>query len=134
MRFLIFDSNVVYAKKVANLLRDRVLDAEVELAHNLPVLRHRLEGQIYDLVIADVDTTMDTELATIELNRAAETMPVIIWSAVRGNGDEVGTRILQKCKATQVLRKAFATEDIESALSRAVTSASGSSAARPAVG
>jgi DNA-binding NtrC family response regulator len=131
MRFLIFDSNVVYAKRVANLLCDRVLGAEVELAHNLPVLQRRLEGEPYDLVIADVDTTMDTELAVLELNRAAARMPVIIWSAIR-NGEDMGTRVLQKCNATQILRKAFATEDIETALSKAVSSAYGSPP-RPAV-
>jgi DNA-binding NarL/FixJ family response regulator len=132
MRFLIFDSNVVYAKKVANLLRERVLEADVELAHNLSVLTHRLGGLAYDLVIADVDTTMDTELAIAELNRAAERMPVIIWSAIR-NGEVMGTRILQRCNATQVLKKAFATEDIESALNKVVNS-SISSSVRPAVG
>jgi hypothetical protein len=132
MRFLIFDSNVVYAKKVAQLLRDRVLEADVELAHNLSVLNHRLGGPAYDLVIADVDTTLDTDLATAELNRASERMPVIIWSVVR-NGDVLGTRILQRCNATQILKKAFATEDIQSALSQAVHTAYTSSGLRAAV-
>ena len=46
MRFLIFDSNVVYAKKVAQLLHQHVREAEVDLAHNVPVLRRRLEGEL----------------------------------------------------------------------------------------
>jgi len=121
MRFLVFDSNLVYAKRVVELLELYVKDVEVEVAHNIPVLRHRLAGNTYDLVIADVDTAVDTEQAQEILGKAAERMPIILWSAVCGLTGE--TQVIRKCKATQILQKAFNREDLQHVLAEAVGSA-----------
>ncbi len=121
MRFLVFDSNVVYAKRVAELLRQYVKGVEVEMAHNTAVLSHRLDGRCYDLVIADVDTALDTDQAQDVLGKASERMPIIIWSSVHGPAGE--TQIIKKCNATQILQKAFNREDLQHVLAEAVGSA-----------
>lgn len=121
MRFLVFDSNVVFAKRVAELLRQYVKGVDVELAHNTAVLSHRIDERTYDLVIADVDTALDIDQAQSVLGKAAERMPIILWSAVRGPVGQ--TQIIQKCNATQILQKAFNKEDLQHVLAEAVGSA-----------
>jgi len=118
MRFLIFDSNRVYAKKVQALIEEHIKDAEVELAHNIPVLRQRLDGARYDLILADVDTTLDTAAALKELNLVAKKSMVVVWSAVRTPVTK--TQVSPRCDAAMVLPKAFEPKAIQVALDKVI--------------
>ena len=105
MKFLIFDSNRIYAKKVKALLEEHVHGAEVDMAHNVPVLCSRLAANRYDLVLADVDTALDTSSAVRELNRVSVQCKVVLWSSLRSPVTETGRHT--RCDAAAVLQKPY---------------------------
>ena len=119
MRLLIFDSNKVYANKIKALVEEHVKDAEIELACNIPILRHRLEMTRYDLILADVETALDTDVALALLNGVAKVSMVVIWTAVRTAVTK--TQVCPHCDAAMVIPKVFATRDINSTLDKVMS-------------
>src|ERR1700753_879464 len=69
MRVLLFDTNLVAAKSLGNLVKHHVRDVVVHSASNVAVLEHRLAETTYDLIIADIDTTLEIEHAAAILRR-----------------------------------------------------------------
>jgi DNA-binding NtrC family response regulator len=119
MTILLFDSNVVYAKQVAGEMAKHLNDADIHMAHNTAVLRHRLDNQHYDLVVADISAASDCELAADILREASKSMTIVVWSAVNGAD---ATDVCKKCHATQILRKEFGIEGMKNAVAKAVRS------------
>lgn len=126
MNVLVFDSNVVYAKQVACTMGEHLKDAAVYLAHNTAVLQHRLSQRHYDLVVADISSTMDCEVAAGMLKEASKDTPIVVWSDV----STLSTiDLCKKCHATQVLKKEFS----QAGMQEAVTKAFGSGHRLPVV-
>lgn len=90
MRVLLFDSNVVAAKRLGNIVEQHVQGAEVEYASNLEVLEHRLAEKSYDFVLADIDATLELERATSILRDAQEKAVVYLFSQI-GNAEWLRT-------------------------------------------
>jgi CheY-like chemotaxis protein len=120
MNILVFDSNVVYAKQVCDALKRHVKDVAVDMAHNTAVLRHRLQHNCYELVIADVNSAMDTQVAADVLKEASRETPIVIWSAYGGGNAGDSQEMEGVGRSTQFLRKEFDEESIKRVLSEAV--------------
>lgn len=80
MRALLFDPNVVAAKRIGNMIELHAKDAQVDYAPNTAVLQHRLANNHYDLVLADIDTTLDVEGAAELLRAVKEPTHVFLLS------------------------------------------------------
>jgi hypothetical protein len=82
MRILIFDTNVVFAHWVGKILQTHLKSVELAYAHDQFVLLRRLEDKAgYDLVLADVEATHDSQdvLATLHQSGAE----VVLWSNLK---------------------------------------------------
>lgn len=90
MRVLLFDSNVVAAKRLGHIVEQHVQGAEVEYASNLEVLEHRVSEKTYDFVLADIDATLELERATAILRSIQEKSIVYLFSQI-GNADWLRT-------------------------------------------
>lgn len=120
MNVLVFDTNVVYAKRVSSLLQNHLKDVSVDLAHNTSVLQHRLSNNCYDLVIADVNSAMDTQMASDMLKKASRETPIVVWSAF-GGGEAADSQELDGIgSSTQFFRKEFGEEGLRRVLTEAV--------------
>ncbi len=78
MRILLFDLNLVFAKQVAKILDTHLKEAQIDFAHNLMLLSHYIKDRKYDLILADTDTAIDSDMA-IEILQNTEAT-VILWS------------------------------------------------------
>lgn len=78
MNILVFDTNRVFAKKAASFLIEQLKNAEVDIADNAFILAKRLADITYDVIIADIDTAIDSK-NIIKILRQYKT-PVVIWS------------------------------------------------------
>lgn len=121
MNILVFDSNVVYAKRVCAALKKHMKDAMVDMAHNTAVLQHRLKTNCYELVIADVNSAMDTQAAAAVLKEASRETPIVVWSAFGGGNAGDSQEMQGVGSSTQFLRKEFD----EDALKRVISEAMG---------
>jgi DNA-binding NarL/FixJ family response regulator len=79
MRILIFDSNRVFARCIGRLLERHLRHPVVDYAYDPAVLRQRLADDVFDLVLADIETT-DTDAATDALRGVGS--PVVLWSFI----------------------------------------------------
>ena len=92
MRVLIYDSNLVFARRVSSVIHEHVHNAEVDIAHNVPVLKRRLEENKYDIVLADVDVSVDGVLAKPYLQEArAAGTSVLLWTFLEREDRELVT-------------------------------------------
>lgn len=80
MRALLFDPNVVAAKRIGNLIELHAKDAHVEYATNVSVLQHRLANNHYDLVLADIDATLEVDEAADILKTVKEPTQIFLLS------------------------------------------------------
>ena len=120
MNILVFDSNVVYAKQVCLALKKYVKDASVDMAHNTAVLQHRLKTNCYELVIADVNSAMDTKTAADMLKAASKETPIVVWSAFGGGNAHDSSEMEGVGSSTQFLKKEFDEESIRKVLNEAM--------------
>lgn len=81
MKVLIFDTNLVFAKRVRDcLLENFQLNVEVDIATNYHILCKKLDED-YDFIIADIVSTPDMELILNEFRRARQKGKTIYtWS------------------------------------------------------
>ena len=79
-RILIFDSNRVVAKKITKVISELVDNITIDMAENIYVLQDRLDKNSYDLIIADVETAADSELALEYLH--ATKARVVLWTMI----------------------------------------------------
>ncbi len=80
MRALLFDPNVVAAKRIGNLIELHAKDAVVDYATNVSILQHRLANGQYDLVLADIDATLDVNQAADVLKTVKEPTQIFLLS------------------------------------------------------
>ena len=78
IKILVVDTNVVYARRVCNVLQSHGKDIEVDIAHNIYILRDRLKKNGYDLVLADL-LSVTKPADYMELLGHLK-IPVIAWS------------------------------------------------------
>ena len=104
-RVLVVDSNLDYARRVATVLSHHGCDLKVELAWNLPLLRHRLSTATYDLVLADVMTSPSPSAFAKELSKLKT--PVVVWSLLDGTD-----RLRDRLSGTTIIRKPIDPETI----------------------
>jgi CheY-like chemotaxis protein len=97
VRILIVDSNLVFAKKVGEFLREHVKNADVHYATNVPILKRRLAKQTFDFILADILTAFDADGLVRELGNV-ET-PMVIWSVLESTQD------IQRSAITNMARK-----------------------------
>lgn len=100
MRVLLFDSNLVAAKRLGNIVQQHVKGAQVEYATNIEILEHRLAEHMYDFVLADIDATLELERATTILQQAGEKATVYLLSQI-GNAEwlralKITSRVMQR--------------------------------------
>jgi len=80
MKVLVFDSNIDFARRAVEFLRENVRDVTADLASNLFVLRKRLQEDTWDFVLADVTAAgfmgdVIDELKSLQC-------PVVVWSTL----------------------------------------------------
>ena len=80
MNILVFDSNLVYAKKIGEMLEQHVKEAHIFYASDVPVLCRRLATLKLDLILADVFTAFEADRLLVELKHTH--VPVVVWSSL----------------------------------------------------
>ena len=78
MRILVVDSNVTFARKVSDFLSSKLSHADVDIASNVYIVRRRIRENTYDLIIADVVTTLDSDSIVEALGKSQA--PKLVWS------------------------------------------------------
>lgn len=110
---LVVDSNLTYARKISDFLLKHVKEVEVDLAHNVFILRDRLAKKKYNLILADVVASARPGELMDEL--ALNEVPVVAWS-LSGNLSDL--REQMTCGNCQtVLRKPVSQEEMRATLS-----------------
>jgi DNA-binding NtrC family response regulator len=109
IKVLVVDSNLVYARKVSQVLEKHTKDIEVDIAHNIFILRDRLKKNEYNLILADIlSASHPSELALVL--EEVQT-PVVLWTFAK-------SLELLKCSTnSQVMEKPINPEDASSSLS-----------------
>jgi hypothetical protein len=79
---LIFDTNVVFARRVGEFIEAHVLGARVSYAQNCAVLKGRLAKNWFDLILADPGTAFDPSVASSLLEEVQHELKtiVIVWT------------------------------------------------------
>lgn len=80
MKVLVFDSNIDFARRAVEFLRENVRDVTADLASNLFVLRMRLQEDTWDFVLADV-TAVGFMSDVIDELKSLQ-CPVVVWSTL----------------------------------------------------
>jgi DNA-binding response OmpR family regulator len=88
---LIVDTNRVFAKSVKEVLERNVTNAKAHIATNLWEVKRRLDENIYDLILADLSVTMDSDEILEEFKKKDVT--VVQWSALQVSRD---SKLLRK--------------------------------------
>jgi DNA-binding response OmpR family regulator len=110
---LVVDSNLTYARKISDFLLKHVKEVEVDLAHNVFILRDRLAKKKYNLILADVVASARPGELMDEL--ALHEIPVVSWSLSGSVGELRDRMACNNCRT--VLRKPFSQEEIRATLS-----------------
>jgi hypothetical protein len=111
MRILVFDSNVDFALRAVEFIRENVRNTRAETASNIFVLRHCLrELGPWDFVVADIAAAGFMGEVVEELK--AVSCPVILWSTLEATAYSERDitnkfRMLQKPKTPDQLSTAF---------------------------
>lgn len=107
MRILVFDSNVVFSKTVGKAIGDHVPSAIVDYARNPSVLKDRVASEHFDIILADISTTRDTEEALSLLRMAREKgATVFVWACLDHPTDNLASfTALAKPKSSSELEK-----------------------------
>jgi CheY-like chemotaxis protein len=87
-RFLVIDSNRVYAKMVKGELERNVPDAVVDVATNIWETKRRIAEKQYDYVLADLSISMDEDEILEALSGIDVT--VVKWAAVQYSSKDEG--------------------------------------------
>jgi CheY-like chemotaxis protein len=82
---LIVDTNRVFAKSVKEVLEKNVLNAKAHVATNIWEVKRRLEENTYDLILADLSVTMDSDEILEEFKK--KDITVVQWSAIQVSSD-----------------------------------------------
>lgn len=80
MRILVVDSNLVFARRIKEFLQKNVIDCEADIAQNVHILKRRVANKKYDLILADIIATVDTDLLQETLESI--NIPKIVWSVL----------------------------------------------------
>ena len=109
LEILIVDPNKVYASMIKATLVEQLREPNVDIAVNVHELRRRLRNNKYDVILADLSTSMDGEEMQDALKMADEHgSTVVVWSVLSGLGDD-GTRVLKKPLCRFELRNTIST-------------------------
>jgi DNA-binding response OmpR family regulator len=109
IKVLVVDSNLVYARKVSQVLEKHTKDIEVDIAHNIFILRDRLKKNEYSLILADImSASHPSELAFVL--EEVQT-PVILWTFAKS------LELLRCSTNSQVMEKPVDPEEVSARLS-----------------
>jgi len=78
MRVLVIDTNTVIARRLRGKLEGHLQDVEVDTARNPMLVRAKLKQNVYDLIVADIESMLDPA-GVAEMLTAATAM-VILWT------------------------------------------------------
>jgi len=82
---LVVDTNKVFAKAVKEILETNLINAKAHVATNVWEIKRRISKYKYDLVLADLSVTLDSEDIMKEFRD--EDVTVIQWSALNVSSD-----------------------------------------------
>ena len=100
---LLVDDDRHVLASMADWLRDQ--GYQLDTANSYATAVAALDRRGYDLVLADVDTALDTSSAVRELNRVSVQCKVVLWSSLRSPVTETGRHT--RCDAAAVLQKPY---------------------------
>jgi len=102
MKILIVDQNLVFAKRVKNILSEYTKNVDIHIATNVPVLKHRLTEYQYDLIIAEVMAIVEAD-RLIEILHQVDT-PKLLWTVANTDMIKEFKNVVKKPANEQMLR------------------------------
>jgi len=121
MNILVFDSNRVFANHVAERIAGFVPQAFVDTCPNIYILKRRLENKTYDLILADVLSTIDADEVIAVLSEI-KTL-VVIWTPL---STDMAWNLMSECKRDFIRKPSL--PDVQAALTPYVARVSNRSA------
>jgi DNA-binding response OmpR family regulator len=113
MTILVVDANRSMAKRIKSYIEEHAPRVCVDIASNLPVMKHRLDTKRYNYIIADVMAAFDPDAMMHELNKS--NIPVILWTLTPPN--ELQCRLSKSGNVCNVVRKPLGfSEELKEAL------------------
>jgi DNA-binding response OmpR family regulator len=113
MHILVVDANRSMAKRVKSYIEEHAPKVNVDIASNLPVMKHRLGTKHYNYIIADVMAAFDPDAMMEELNNA--NTPVLLWTLTPPG--ELQYKLGKTSNVCNVIRKPVGlTEELRQAL------------------